>query len=524
MQFEFVKQESWPQLSWVAVCQASADVIQVFHGPAVETSRDWFGEIIWDGDYGAADFDRTDIVSGSGARLRDGYVDFVSPGSTVDRLLVLHRSPDQLWVSNSLPGLLAKCSLSLVASYPYYIPEILSLVKGIRHCTQRLATTAEPVELVYFDNYRWDGCSGKRIAKPFPQRDFQSFAQYESFLRSCLEQLSRNLHDVRRSRPYSLITTISSGYDSPTVSALARDYGCNVAITFAQSRDGLDDSGAEIGRRLGLDTRSVDSDAWRSLPPNEAPFYAAAGMMGEIVFTGHAEVLRGSVLLTGYHGDGVWDLSTKYEGGELIRAGYGGLALSEYRLQAGFIHCPVAFFGARQIDQIHDMAAQLEMLPWSLQDTDYNRPICRRIVERAGVPREMFGTEKKAVGLSHFSRFYLSNDSRASYMSHLRQHQSEWFTDRRIPPIRNKLFDDVLNAAPRGLYNAGVAVVHLKRRRKAASRSAAAGLDHAPPSIRRDHAKPSSLAKRIQRLLSEPRNLHRYVVPWAVEECKRSYG
>jgi hypothetical protein len=513
IRFEFTKAETWPQLAWVAFCNASSEVIEVFHGSRVETSADWFGEIIWDGEYAAAGFDLTDIVSGTGARLRNGVVDFVSAGSTVDRLVVLERLPDEVWVSNSLPALLSKCSVSLRASHPAYISEILSVVKGIRKCTRYLTTTSEPVELVYFDNYRWDGCKGMRIEKPFPRRDFGTFDQYEGFLRTCLERLSRNLHDTRRIHPFSLITTISSGYDSPTIATLARDYGCRLALTFAQSREGADDSGIDIGRRLGLETKCVASSAWRKRPHCEAPFYGSAGVIGEIVYTGLADYLPGSVLLTGYHGDAVWGLRTKYSGRDIVRSDCSGLALTEYRLNCGFIHCPVPFFGVRQIDDIHRMACQVEMAPWTLAGTDYNRPVCRRIVEGAGIPRELFGVDKKAVGLS---RFYLSPESRASYMSFLQEHQREWIAERRIPPIRSKLFDDFVDIARRCAYHAGLAVVQRTWRKKAAK-------DTAPASHNAEGLRGSSLVTHVQEWLLQPRNLHRYIVPWAIEECKRDY-
>ncbi len=404
-------------------------------------------------------------------------------------------------------------------SYPQYIPEILSLVKGIRKCCQHLETTSEPVELVYFDNYRWDGRQGVRIEKPFPKRDFRTFEGYEDFLRTSLERLSKNLHDSRRTHPFSLITTISSGYDSPTIAALARDYGCGTAITFAQARDGTEDSGVEIGRRLGLVTKSVESNTWQQLPPCEAPFYGAAGFMGEIVYTGHADSLRGAVVLTGYHGDGIWGLRSRYEGSDIVRGDCSGLALSEYRLSQGFVHCPVPFFGARQIDDIHAIACQPEMNPWSLPGTAYNRPICRRIVESAGIPRDLFGVEKKAVGLS---RFYLSDASRASYMRFLREHQQEWVVKGRLPPIRSKSFDYSVDMAHRSAYGSCLALVRLKRRMQEARASTASTNNQMPTILR--HEPKRTFTKRVQEFLFQPRNLHRYVVPWAIEECKRRYA
>jgi len=42
-----------------------------------------------------------------------------------------------------------------------------------------------------------------------------------------------------------------------------------------------------------------------------------------------------------------------------------------------------------------------EMMPYTLNN-DYDRPIPRRIAEESGVPRELFGQEKKAASILLF--------------------------------------------------------------------------------------------------------------------------
>jgi hypothetical protein len=78
----------------------------------------------------------------------------------------------------------------------------------------------------------------------------------------------------------------------------------------------------------------------------EVPFLAADGY-GEEVFLRGAELhLPGTVLFTGFHGGTMWDKRTRDDDGNL----YGtpaGLGLTEYRLSAGFLHAPMAFWGAR---------------------------------------------------------------------------------------------------------------------------------------------------------------------------------
>lgn len=238
MHFVYREQRSWAPLSWVAMLAADSPDVSVQHGPRVERSEAWFGEIVWDAEFAAADFDRTDIVMGSGGRRRDGHVDFVSSGSTVDRLLKSEYAPGKLAVSNSLAALLSVTSSSLRASYPNHIPDILSVQNGLSKTVQEFQTNGAPVNPIYFHNLRWDGHSAQCVDKPFPRRDFSDYNSYLGFLRDCLRQLSDNLRDANRQFPYSLITTISSGYDSTMIAAIARDYGCENALTFSQSREG----------------------------------------------------------------------------------------------------------------------------------------------------------------------------------------------------------------------------------------------------------------------------------------------
>src|SRR4051812_15421913 len=89
LRLHFQRPESWPALAWLARCRRGEDVVEVIHGPRVETTPEWFCEAVWDGDYEAGDFDRTDIVFGSGGRARAGGITFVSSGATVDRLQAL---------------------------------------------------------------------------------------------------------------------------------------------------------------------------------------------------------------------------------------------------------------------------------------------------------------------------------------------------------------------------------------------------------------------------------------------------
>ena len=66
---------------------------------------DWFCEAVWEGPFSDGGFDETDIVFGSGVRIRGDRVVFVASGIHIDRLLSVD-TPDGVLVSNSLACLL----------------------------------------------------------------------------------------------------------------------------------------------------------------------------------------------------------------------------------------------------------------------------------------------------------------------------------------------------------------------------------------------------------------------------------
>jgi hypothetical protein len=104
-----------------------------------------------------------------------------------------------------------------------------------------------------------------------------------------------------------------------------------------------------------------------------------------------------AVLYTGYHGDVVWKRSTETPEpiDDIRRKDVSGLNLSEVRLAAGFFNLAVPFIYARNMADITAISGSPAMQAWSISQ-DYDRPIPRRIVESAGVPRGLFGQRKRA--------------------------------------------------------------------------------------------------------------------------------
>jgi hypothetical protein len=109
----------------------------------------------------------------------------------------------------------------------------------------------------------------------------------------------------------------------------------------------------------------------------------------------HAEV---SAVFTGFHGDIIWDMNVpdEFVSEAIIRHDMSGLDLSELRLKSGFCNVAVPFFYAASIESVAAISRSGEMEPWRVNKR-YDRPISRRIVETAGVPREAFGFLKAGI-------------------------------------------------------------------------------------------------------------------------------
>jgi hypothetical protein len=491
----------WPPLAWLARCRLGESTVEVFHGPRVEVGDRWFAEAVWAGPYSAGDFDRTDLVFGSGGRWRDGTLTFVSAGHTDDRLQFA-RGAQETWVSNSLPGLLAAVEGVPDPTYERYYELFKSIIRGIHDYERDLPTSAGPARLVYFNNLVWDGRELRELEKPWPRRDFSTFEKYREFLDSTLRLLADNLTAPERRYPLRWLGTMSSGYDSLTTAVLARPVGLDEVISFTEARGGDPDSGQAAAGLLGLPLTLVPRDAWRQGHLPEVPFIAADAK-GEDVFMRSAEpYLSGRALLAGHFGGRAWDKNAKGLSPDIVRGDQSGLALTEYRLWAGFIHCPIAFCGVRQILDLRALNRSAEMRPWDVGGR-YNRPISRRIIESAGIPRGSFAVRKRAGSVLFFrSDSFLSPGSLEDFTRWLREHRDAWRERGQVPPDprpgRRTLAQRLAAVAAWGLGLVARATANRVWVIDAASRRLA------------------NVANR------EP--LFRYLFPWAIARAKERYA
>lgn len=384
-----------PPLAWVASIRPGRRSIAVRRGAHTEAGDRWVCEAAWSGAYERGGFDRTPLVFGSGIRVRSDGIRFVSAGTTVDRLWIWRDGAGEpRRVSNSLVQLLAEVGARLLPGYERYEADLESIVEGLDGYRRTIPVDEGRLEVVYFENLVWDGRRLARVPKPELEREFSSFEAYRSFLGETARALLDNVSSPGRDHPVELLTSISSGYDSPAASVMAREIGCREAVTLRQARSptpGRTDTGRTIGETLGLDVSVYERDL--AIGPAELRYWAADGKPQDVnlgIFDYPGPVC---LFFTGFHGDKVWTTKKHDTSDRIVRGDTSGLGFTEDRLHRGVLHCPVPYWGVRKMDEIERISQSSEMAPWRLWN-DYDRPIPRRIVEQAGVPRDAFGQRK----------------------------------------------------------------------------------------------------------------------------------
>lgn len=403
MRFELVALPSLPRLAWAARIRAGDPVARVLHGPWVETRGDRFVEGAWDAPFASWDFASSENLAGSGGMIvRDGVL-FATPANMYERLHSV-RSGEALYVSNSLAFVLALSGARLDPSHRHYYLELLDYYrcgirvkeKSLRLAGGRTVALHDCCNLLVGPDAR-----ATRREKPWGPGP-ATYADYAALLHQTVAALVANGADPARRHPYRPLAMVSQGYDSTAVAALARAAGCREAVTFLRSLSGdayVDDSGEAVARALGLAVTTYERNDFTTLPDHRPEEFYLEPWGVDRTMSVMARQLEGALLLSGRSAETVWS-----------RGGYRhwglpdlqhplnqvpGCALGELRLRTGFLHfAPATIAAVRHAPRIHRWNDAPELRPWSIGG-DYDKPIARRIAEDAGVPREIFGQEKK---------------------------------------------------------------------------------------------------------------------------------
>jgi hypothetical protein len=339
---------------------------------------------------------------GSGVRVTDNTIVFVPSCALVDRLLWAERD-GELVVSNSLALLLADTGWRLISGHRYE-RTLRAITKGIDRYDDQIPTDCGTVHQLYYHNLEVSA-RGRVLRHKDAPREIASYEEYVGLVTDAVKRLADNMSSSARRFRVQPIATMSRGYDSPAVCALARATGLrrcytsprsNSLIPSFVSRFATDDNGTVLAEALGLEARILS----RSVA-HELHFLAGSGTP-EFVFDGLVSDIKASnevtAVFTGYHGDMLWRLDAFDDdrATQIIRHDVSGLNLCEVRLDAGFFNVPLTFLYARSQASIGRISRAQAMNPWRT-GTEYDRPIPRRLLTEAGVDGSLFGQRKKAI-------------------------------------------------------------------------------------------------------------------------------
>lgn len=441
----------WPRLSWVALLQCGRAPIHVFHGSGVEANPAWCVEAVWAGEYTDGDFDKADLVFGTGVRVRDDEVVFVSSGDTLNRLHY-YKERDFIYVSNSFTAIIAVADLDLVNDFDY-ADALASIMRGLSSHEKVVPSTRGSVHLIYYRNFKVKDHEITITDKASTAPDFPTFSRYRDYILDSADGLRRNAAAIRRRHTITPLATISSGYDSAAAALPARAAGATEAVTIEQGRRTvenlfrLNDSGKAVAEQLGLNCTTYSR--FMTNYPFEDAGWASMGNIGDINLAIFDYPQPLCLLFTGFMGDVMWATDT-VQPEALRRKDTSGARFNEIRLELGVFVCSPAFWGCQKESQILRLTHQPEMRPWTLGNK-YDRPIPRRLLEEAGVQRDTFGRTKR---VATFNRRYgrpLSADLRSDFSAFLERRGKragsrlaeaaalglaglDWMVLRRLPP------------------------------------------------------------------------------------------
>lgn len=407
MQFQYYPRPELPSLSWALALNKQAQIVEVHHGSGVETREHCFFEGAWDGKFEEYGFDACSFFVGTGCKIvEDGggqKLLIVTPNHVLEKVLV-YRSKDTLYASNSLAFLLALSNQELDSDYTQYEADFSSILEGINVYTKRIPLRTGYCEQYFYSNLEVTTLLKLTIKPKSSIIEFVDYYDYHKRIYSMMERLAKNSSHCDRITQYGLVTTISSGYDASACAALAKVIGCDAVVSFNSPEKYETDSGAEIADSLGY-SNMIHHSALEYLSNTdlvEAEFCASGELGTGIIFEAFKKEFASSLVFFGVRGDRIWGNQCDDVNNEFRFAGeiFAGISFTENRLKVGYFMCPLPLFGAEQWQSIDTISKSEEMQHYTIGG-NYDRPIPRRILEENGVDRLLFGQKKVGAGINY---------------------------------------------------------------------------------------------------------------------------
>ncbi|MCE5284746.1 MAG: hypothetical protein LLG02_02710 [Pelosinus sp.] len=406
MKFIYHRFESLPKLAWCASVEKGTGEVHVYHGSWLEPRKEFFVEGAWDGSFEEGNFEHAYLM-GSGGKIVDNEVVFCTACHTSERIHYIILD-DVFFISPSLCFLLTFTNNKLDYNYISYHSDLKKMCSGIDEHVGAIPCKGNvKINICHYRNIRIDSNLNIEInVKNINAPAFNNYNEYKAFLTNRLEHLAKNACDESRNIQYLPISTISSGYDSPACSIIAKSIGCKEAVTFKDARGEEDkpqgsDSGKPIADILGISVREFDRKAYLNKAGfPEAEFVASGDMGQDFHLCAFEEEWQQRLVFLGNHGWDAWNRfrSKKALNIPLYRIDFEADSYIDFKFRVGFISCHLPFIGSLNRKSLYKITNSAEMKPYWLW-TNYDRPIARRIIEEAGVPRSLFGQKKKATSV-----------------------------------------------------------------------------------------------------------------------------
>ncbi|WP_421724261.1 hypothetical protein [Bauldia sp.] len=394
------------------------DGVVLYRGSLVEGGDDWFAEGAWAGDFSKTGMLGSSFRCGSGAALKGQRLIVAPPSHSLEAIYCFRFASQPRWlISNSFACLSAAAPNSDLALPMFAAVEARAkTIKDGIGTYERVLHRARSGTFfrLAFSRFRL------RLNRDTPVETilrppalFVDYDDYVERLAAIARSIIANAAAPQRRHPFGrIVSSISGGYDSPAVTAIVKQLGDIETVSLSTARGGRDDSGAHIAAMwnipcheytrfaTAIETRGVGgrfvnpADVDLTTLPEVDAFLGAITTPEDAIFAPFAPHLQGAVYFTGVHGDRMWAAKASRDP-NITRPDVAGSGLDEFRKRLGFVHVPLAFYGAQNVRRVRKISRSDEMAPFSVGGK-YDRPIPRRIVESAGVPREAFGNRKNA--------------------------------------------------------------------------------------------------------------------------------
>lgn len=409
-QFRYYICKQLPKLGWSMVIYNDSEIIDVYVGENVETADKWFVSGVWDGQFCMADFDRAEFFCATGTRIEEDKLVVYSPTHERQRICYIEKE-NQIVFSNSIPLLLATAGEEIDKDCDQYEKILCSILWGTKEYTKEIPlANSKFMKQIFCSDVIVGVDRSISLRDKEIHRDFIDYDDYYNSLVNVCKKIKENGIDGNRNVKYHLAATASSGYDSAACAAILRKVGCDTLMTF---KGGFynEDSPVTIAKQLGYKNIIERSHlAYKSKKDSiDADFFVCGDIGVYLQFSAFEDDFSEHIVSIGTSGSYIWDKDGNVNP-ESKRSGYdfytANLSFSENALRNGYIILPLPLYASTAVQSIQRITNTPEMKPWTL-GTSYDRPICRRILETAGVDGKLFGHKKYGAGFAMSKNFTL---------------------------------------------------------------------------------------------------------------------